>query len=466
MLESLRRLRLTELQLLVTVLLFFAAGYSLLIFSGQQRGLIENAPSVVDILWPSSLPLLLYLLVSAGLSYRSPHADQLLLPLVAVLSGLGLLFTARANRGLDQAIYGDVAAKQSLFVTAGVILLVLMVFVNWDRWVFIRLFNTGMMEWLKNHRWTWMFLGVGLMVLTFLIGVDPNNSGVKVWFQLPGGFLFQPAELLKVILVIFLASYLDEHREVVSGGYRLGRFMLPPLPYLVPMAGIWLLAMGLIIMQSDLGAALLLFGIFISMLYVATGKAWYAIASLGAFGVGAFVMYTFIGKVQERVAIWLDPWADAANRGYQIVQAQYALSSGGVSGQGLGLGAPTTVPAVHTDFAFSGIGEELGLMGTIGIIIVYILLVYRGFHIALSIPSRFRGFEQLLAVGLTTILAVQALIIIGGNIRIIPLTGITLPFISYGGSSVLVNFIIVGLLLRVSSTTNISTRSSIPASYS
>ncbi len=451
--ETLRRVRFTELQLLITVLLFFAAGYTLLIFSGQRRGLIESVPGVLNILWPSSLPLLLYLLVSAGLSYRSPFADELLLPLVAVLSGIGLLFTARASRGLDPEIYGDVAAKQSLFVTAGVILLVLMVFVDWDRWVFIRVFNTGMMEWLKNHRWTWMFLGVALMILTFIIGVDPNNSGVKVWFRLPGGFLFQPAELLKVILVIFLASYLDEHREVVSGGYRIGRISLPPLPYLVPMAGIWLLAMGLIIKQSDLGAALLLFGIFVAMLYVATGKAWYAIASFSAFGVGAFVMYQFIGKVQERVAIWLNPWADAAVRGFQIIQAQYAIAAGGVAGRGLGLGSPTYVPAVHTDFAFSGLSEELGLIGAIGIIITYILLVYRGYHIALAINGRFRGFEQLLAVGLTTILAIQALIIIGGNLRVIPLTGITMPFISYGGSSVLVNFIIIGLLLRISATT-------------
>ncbi len=462
MLRTLRRVRLTEVQLLITVLLFFAAGYVLVIATGQNRTLLNvlTVPSVLKILWPSSLPLLLYLMVSAGLSYRSPNADQLLLPLVALLSGLGLMFTARLEPALNNfvdskgvPIYGAVAAKQSLFVTMGVILLVLMVFVDWDRWIFIRFFRTSMMDWLKNHRWTWMILGVGLMVLTFLIGVDPNGSGVKVWFQLPGGFLFQPAELLKIILVIFLASYLVEHREVVAAGYRIGRITVPPLPYLVPMGGIWLLAMGLIVKQSDLGAALLLFGIFVAMLYVATGKAWYAAFSFGAFAIGAFVMYQFIGKVQERVAIWLNPWADAAGLGYQIVQSQYALAAGGVAGRGLGQGSPTFVPAVHTDFAYTGLGEEMGLLGTVGILLVYVLLIYRGYHIALSIPGRFRGFEQLLAVGLTTILAIQALIIIGGNLRVIPLTGITLPFISYGGSSVLINFIIVGLLLRISATT-------------
>lgn len=455
MLRSLRRVRLIEVQLLITVLLFFAAGYVMVISTRQRSLLIEglSVPTVFEILWPSSLPLLLYLLVSAGLSYRSPKADQILLPMVAVLSGLGLLFTARVGPRLDSEIYGDVAAKQSLFVTIGVILLVLMVFVDWDRWIFIRFFRTSMMDWLKNHRWTWMLFGVGLMVLTFFIGVDPNGSGVKVWFPLPGGFLFQPAELLKIILVIFLASYLVEHREVVAGGYRIGRITLPPLPYLVPMGGIWLLCMLLIVKQSDLGAALLLFGIFVSMLYVATGKASYALVSLGTFGVGAFAMYKVIGKVQERVAIWLDPWADASNLGYQPVQAQYALAAGRVAGSGFGQGSPTFVPAVHTDYAFAGLGEELGLLGTVGILIVYAMLVYRGYRIALAVPGRFRGFEQMMAVGLTTILAIQALIIIGGNLRVIPLTGITLPFISYGGSSVLMNFVIVGLLLRISATT-------------
>ena len=463
MLRSLRRVRLVEVQLLITVLLFFAAGYVMVIATRQRNLLVGgiSVPTVVDILWPSSLPLVLYLLVSAGLSYRNPNADQLLLPMVALLSGLGLMFTARVEpvllRYLDSdgnPIYGAIASKQSLFVTMGVILLVLMVFVDWDRWIFIRFFRTSMMDWLKNHRWTWMLFGVGLMVLTFIIGVDPNGSGVKVWFRLPGGFLFQPAELLKIILVIFLASYLMEHREVVAGGYRIGRFTVPPLPYLVPMGGIWLLCMGLIVKQSDLGAALLLFGIFVAMLYVATGKASYAVASLSAFAIGAFAMYKVIGKVQERVAIWLDPWADAAGLGYQIVQSQYGLAAGHVVGRGLGQGAPTFVPAVHTDFAFSGLGEELGLVGTVGILIVYAMMVYRGYRIALAVPGRFRGFEQMMAVGLTTILAIQALIIIGGNLRVIPLTGITLPFISYGGSSVLMNFVIIGLLLRISANTS------------
>jgi cell division protein FtsW (lipid II flippase) len=265
-----------------------------------------------------------------------------------------------------------------------------------------------------------------------------------------GLFSFQPSELLKVILVIFLASYLDEHREVVSSGYRIGPLTLPPIPYLAPLLSMWGIAMGLIIFQRDLGAALLLFGVFLAMLYVATGSGLYVVAGLGAFGAGSYVLYKVFEVVKTRVAVWLDPWATAQSSGYQIVQAIYALASGGVFGVGLGRGTPAVIPAAHTDFIFSAIGEELGLAGTLGVLIAYILLVFRGYHIALSVPGRFRGFEQLMAVGLTTILALQTFIIVGGNLRLIPLTGITLPFISYGGSSVLMNFVIVGLLLRVS----------------
>lgn len=452
--QTLQRIRLIELQLLITALFFFAAGYLLVVATGQQRELLAelSARSLLDILWPSSLPLLLYLLVSAGLSWRSPGADQLLLPLVALLSGLGLLLTARLEPSLN-AVYGDiyegVAAKQSLWVTIGVTLLVLMVFIDWDA-LFIRFQRMTLMDWLKHHRWTWMLIGLLLMLATFVFGTDPNNSGVKVWFNL-GFFNFQPSELLKIILVIFLASYLDEHREVVaSAGSRLGPVTLPPLPYLVPMLGIWAITMALIFKQNDLGAGLLLFGVFLAMLYVATGKGWYAVAGLVAFGVGSYAAYNVIGKVQDRVQIWLDPWPSASGIGYQIVQAMYALSAGGVMGAGFGEGSPAIVPAIHTDFVFTAIAEELGLAGALGVLIAFMLLIYRGYQIALLVPGRFRGFEQLLAVGLTSILAIQTFIIIGGNLRLIPLTGITLPFISYGGSSVLVNFLIVGLLLRIS----------------
>src|SRR5215212_9577435 len=438
MLRYPRNLRGIEIQLLITVLLFFAAGYLLIVAATGAQELRLNVRTVADILWPSVLPFLLFLGISIGMSLRTPRADQLILPLVALLAGLGLLLTARLEPSLAAQLpeaYTGIDAKQSLWVTIGVIVLALILFVPWDT-LFRRYMRTSLMDWLDHHRYAWLSIGIGLIIATFVFGKDPNGSGVRAWFNL-GFFYFQPSELLKVILVIFLASYLNEHREVVAQGYQLGPLTLPPLPYLLPLVGMWGMAMGLIIFQRDLGAALLLFSVFLAMLYVATNS-------------GSYVIFNVVAIVKTRVNIWLDPWATAQGTGYQIVQAIYALASGGVFGAGLGRGYPTVVPAAHTDFIFTAIGEELGLAGTLAVLVAYVLLIFRGFHIALRVPGRFRGFEQLMAVGLTTILAVQSFIIIGGNLRLIPLTGITLPFISYGGSSVLMNFLIVGLLLRIS----------------
>jgi cell division protein FtsW (lipid II flippase) len=265
-----------------------------------------------------------------------------------------------------------------------------------------------------------------------------------------GLFYFHPSEMLKINLVIFLASYLEEYRAVSERGIRLGPLRLPPLPYLIPLGGMWAIAMGVIIFQRDLGAALLLFSVFLGMLYVATGNGLYVTGGMAAFGLGSVILYRLLPVVKLRVGVWLDPWSVAQGTGYQIVQAIYALASGGVFGSGLGRGVPAIVPAIHTDFIFTAIGEELGLAGTLAVLVAFLLLIFRGYHIALAVPGRFRGFEQLLAVGLTTILAVQTIIIVGGNLRLFPLTGITLPFVSYGGSSVLINFLIIGLLMRIS----------------
>ncbi len=448
-------LRGNELQLLITVLLFFTAGYTLVIAATRAQEFIPTVRGVADILWPSVLPFLLFLCISLGLSWRMPNADQILLPLVALLAGLSLMLTARLEPSLEvrfPGFYTGIDAKQSLWVTVGVALLAALLFVPWDD-LFRRYQRTSFMGWLNHHRYAWLSLGIGLIGATFIFGTDPNNSGVKAWFNM-GFFYFQPSELLKIILVIFLASYLDEHRELVAHGYQLGPFTLPPLPYLVPLGGMWGMAMGLIIFQRDLGAALMLFSVFLAMLYVATGNRWYVISGLVAFGAGSYVLYNIVAIVKTRVAVWLDPWATAQGSGYQIVQAIYSLAAGGVFGTGLGRGYPVVVPAAHTDFAFTALGEELGLAGTLGVLIAYLLLVFRGLHIALAVPGRFRGFDQLMAVGLTTILGVQTFIIVGGNLRLIPLTGITLPFISYGGSSVLINFLIIGLLLRISAGEN------------
>lgn len=449
--DLLRRFRFLELKLLITALAFFAAGYLLVVFATRQREVVSTVPAALSILWPSSLPILLFAAISIGLNWRAPRTDQMVLPLVAMLAGLGLMLTARLEPSLT-TIYGDtyagVASKQSLWVTIGIGILALMLFLPLDNF-FVRFQQLSFFDWLDHHRYVWLSAGLLLMLATFLFGVDPNGSGVRVWFNL-GLFYFQPAELLKIVLVVFLASYLAEHREVVSGSYQLGPLKLPPLPYLIPLAGMWGLTMAIIVFQRDLGAALLLFGVFLAMLYVATNNGAYVLAGSGAFAVGAYALYHVVKVVALRVAVWLDPWAVAQDQGYQLVQATYALASGGLFGSGLGKGVPAVIPAVHTDFAFAAIGEEMGLAGTLGVLLIYILLIARGFHIALSLRGKFRDFEQFLAIGLTSILAIQTLVIIGGNLRLIPLTGVTLPFISYGGSSVIINFLIIGLLLRLS----------------
>lgn len=447
--QMLQKLRSIELRLLVIALLFFAAGYLLVVSVIRSDEVILDIRGVADILWPSVLPFLLFLIISVGMSWRLPEADQIILPLVALLAGLGLLLMARLEPSLElvfPGFYTGIDGRQSLWVTIGAIGLSLVLFVPWDD-VMRRYMRTSLMDWLDHHRYTWLVIGILLIVATFVFGADINNSGVRAWFNL-GFFYFQPSELLKIILVVFLASYLNEHRQVFSRGYQLGPLVLPPLPYLVPIVGMWGMAMGLIVFQRDLGAALLLFSVFLAMLYVVTTNGVYVMAGLAAFFGGSYVFYHIIAVVKTRISIWLDPWSNAL--GYQNIQAIYALASGGVFGAGLGQGDPAVVPAAHTDFIFTAIGEELGLIGTLAVLIAYILLIFRGLHIALQVPGQFRGFEQLLAVGLTTILAVQTFIIIGGNLRLIPLTGITLPFISYGGSSIVINFLIIGLLLRIS----------------
>jgi cell division protein FtsW (lipid II flippase) len=251
-------------------------------------------------------------------------------------------------------------------------------------------------------------------------------------------------------MVVFLAGYLAENRDLIASNYQVGPFRLPPLPYLMPMLVMWGFSIMIVVLQNDLGTALLFFGVFLSMLYLASGRLLYVIVGLATFAGAVYLAYNLFDRIGVRVQGWLNPWADPLDTGFQPVQSDYALASGKVFGTGLAQGHPTFITQVHSDYIFSAIGEELGLLGTLVVLLLYLLLVFRGFYIALNARDSFGRF---LAAGLTTILALQALIIIGGTIRLIPLTGITLPFISAGGSSLLTNFIIIGLLMRISDPT-------------
>jgi cell division protein FtsW (lipid II flippase) len=358
--------------------------------------------------------------------WRWPRADPFLLPIAATLAAVGQVMTSRLEPSLGP--------RQGVWVLVGLGAMMLV----------------GVLpsiEWLRQYRYTWATLAIVLQVLTLVFGQDPNGSGAALWFVV-GPISVQPTELVKLLLVIFLAAYLEEYRELLSmAGPRIGRLRLPPLPYLAPILVMIGAALILFWLQKDLGPALLFSAVLLSMLYMASGRFSYVALGASLLAIGFLVANRVLSTVHTRVTIWLDPWSNRDTIGYQLVQALYALGSGGVLGAGLDMGSPRYIPAVHTDFVIAAIGEELGLAGSLAVVCLFVLLVQRGFVVALDSRS---GFSALLAAGLTSVLAFQAFIIVAGTLEIIPLTGITLPFVSYGGSSVVANFVLIGLLLRIS----------------
>jgi cell division protein FtsW (lipid II flippase) len=368
-----------------------------------------------------------------------PGHDVLLLPLVGVLVGLGLALVARLVPGI--------------YLTRQLLWLVISVSAMTTVAVLPR-----NLRWLRRYRYSWLAAGLGLLSLTLILGVNPSGAGARLWLGL-GGVYFQPSELLKLILIVFLASYLEDRRmALVEISARIGRLRLPHPAYLGPMLAMWGFSVVLLLWQRDLGAALLFFGVFLAMLYVATGQVGYVVAGTGLLLVSGFLGYRLFDHVALRVDAWWDPWREAAGRSFQLVQSLLAFASGGVFGVGLSQGLPTAIPVVHTDFVFAAVGEEYGLIGTLGVVICFILLTGRAFRIAMLAR---RPFDQLLASGIGALLAFQSLVIMAGTIKLIPLTGVTLPFVSYGGSSLLISGIMVGLLLFLSNSSGvISTNSS------
>jgi cell division protein FtsW (lipid II flippase) len=367
-----------------------------------------------------------------------PHADPALLPLAAVLSAIGLSVIYR----LDP----DDASRQAVWVVVGLA------------------FFVGTLVWLRFdyrvlERYKYLF-GLGavlLLLLPSVPGLGLEVNGVRLWVEV-GPLQFQPGELAKIMLVVFLAGYLRDKREVLAQG-RLKDFG--------PLLAIWGAAMLVLVQTSDLGSALLNFGIFLAMLYAATGRALYVAAGLVLFLGGAAALYNALDRVQQRVTVWLHPWTDdkvyCSLNGlmeyrqncdsYQLVKSLYSIANGGYGGTGLGQGTFTSVegtpliPYLNTDFIYSAIAQELGLIGASAVLLVFMVFVARGMRIALVAQD---GFSKLLAVGLTFGFALQTFIIVGGVLRVVPLTGITMPFVSYGGSSIVANFIMLALLLLVS----------------
>ncbi len=361
-----------------------------------------------------------------------PHADPYLLPMAGLLTALGLTEIYRLEP--------DDAFRQGGWIVVGVALFGVTLFLL--RHDYRRL---------ENYKYVLGLAAVALLVFPALPLIGRSVNGARLWIDL-GPVQLQPGELAKLMLIVFLAAYLRDRREVLAQGR---------LKDLGPLLLIWGLTMLVLVETNDLGSALLYFGIFLAVLYAATGRAAYVAVGLGLFVAGAAVAYELIPRVQERISIWLDPWQDPYRSGYQLVQSLYSISNGGFGGTGLGKGTFTTtggdplIPYANSDFIYSALAQELGLIGSAALLLVYMLFATRGFRIALLAED---GFSKLLAVGLTFAFALQAFIIVGGIVRLIPLTGITLPFVSYGGSSVVANFILLALLLLVSNRANALSR--------
>ena len=417
------RRRTTELGLLVLAVLIILGAYAL-------ASLGRNASLPADI-WPF-LAVLLALLVGAHLANRrlARAADSLLLPIAALLNGIGYVFIAR----LDQ----DLAALQASWTAVGIVAYVVTLLAVRD----VRL--------LQRYRYTAGLIGVLLLILPLLPGIGRSINGARIWVSV-GPVSFQPGEFAKIAFAVFFAGYLVERRELLSvATFRVGPFNTPDPKHFAPILLAWGASLVVLIFQRDLGSALLFFLLFVVMLWVATGRVSYLLVGMGLFLVGAFVSWLSFDHVQKRVSVWIDPWADPQGSGYQIIQAAYALAWGGTSGVGPGLGIAERIPYDETDFIFAIIGEELGLLGTTAILCAFLLLAGTGLRVARESRD---PFPSLLAVGLTVLIAFQAFIIMGGVTRLLPLTGVTLPFVSYGGSSLVANYVLLALLVRISDQT-------------
>jgi len=375
------------------------------------------------------LGVVLGLFVVAHVAVRrlAPNADQLILPLAAILNGLGYVMIARLNEQL--------AAQQAAWTGAGIIAFI------------VTLAVIRRVRQFERLRYTVGLIGVLLLVAPLIPGVGRQINGARIWIRV-GPFSLQPGEFAKIALAIFFAAYVVERRELLTTStWRLGPLRLPDPRHLAPLLVAWAFSLLVMMFQRDLGSALLFFVLFLTVLWVGTGRAGYLAVGGALFGAGVYLAWQRFTHVQTRVSMWLDPWQDPTDRGFQIVQATYALAWGGVTGAGLGQGIDGRIPYQETDFIFAMIGEELGLLGTTAVLIVFLLIVGSGFRIAARATD---PFAKLLACGLTTLIGFQAFLIMGGVTRLLPLTGVTLPFVSYGGSSLVSNWILMALLIRLS----------------
>lgn len=366
-----------------------------------------------------------FLIAHLAIRKLAPGADPALLPLSFALSGIGIAFVTR--------LAPELAMRQVMWLFFGVVcmLLVLIFLKNLDR--------------IANYKYTLMIVGFLLLLSPLLPVVGQEIYGSRIWLNI-AGISFQPGEIAKILIVLFLAGYLAQNREMLSiFTHRIGPFKIPDLATLVPLLVMWVISLLIVIFEKDLGSALVVFFVFITMLYVATGKKTYLIIGFVLIAIGGVAAFLLFDHVQIRVDTWLDPFKDATGDGYQLVQAIFSIADGGLFGVGIGNGMSDQIPIVESDFIFAAIAEETGLLGAAGLLLLYLCFAIRGLVTAARAKSDVSSF---IAVGLTASIILQAFIIVGGVTRLIPLTGLTLPFVSQGGSSLLASFIAIGFLLR------------------
>ena len=354
----------------------------------------------------------------------APGADPALLPIVFLLSGVGITFVTRLKP--------ELAMNQVVYLFISIVLMV------------ATLAAVKNLDVVKRYKYTFGAVGIALLLLPMFIGTEIYGS--KLWINVFGLFTIQPGEFAKIFIVLFLAGYLSENRELLSISYRevLG-FKVPRPRLLAPLFIVWGVCLAVVAFERDLGSALLFYTIFLIMLYVATGRAAYVVIGIAMLLVGGFGMYRLFGHVQTRFDIWLDPFQDPSGSGLQIVQSLYSLADGGLVGTGIGKGMPTYIPIVESDFIFAAVGEEMGLLGGAAVLLLFMLFAVRALTTAARAKSDLTAFT---CVGLTASISFQAFLIVGGVTKLIPLTGVTLPFMSQGGSSLLSSFIVVALLMR------------------
>jgi cell division protein FtsW (lipid II flippase) len=408
---------------MILALMVTALGFVTLIFSQEAT----SPPLIYGAYYAGTL-FALYLWVRLLL----PHSDVLLLPIVTLLTGLGLVMIYRLT--FDVEGVENLATTQAIWILigSGAMFFVVLLFRNYHR--------------LFDYKYLLALAAVFLIASTFTpFGYEVN--GARLWVAF-GPVNFQPSEFARIALIIFFAGYLAEKRDVLAATSRsvLG-VQIPALKYFGPVALVWAASLGLLVFEKDLGSSLLFFAVPLLMLYAATGRIAYILLGMVLFSLGSIFTYFLFGHVQARVESWLDPWADPDGTGFQILQSIFNIADGGLTGTGLGAGFSQTIPEVETDFIFSAIASEMGLLGATAVLLAFLAFVYRGTKIALLAED---DASKLLAFGLTAMFALQTLVIVGGATKAIPLTGITLPFVSYGGSSVVGNFILTGLLLVTS----------------